>query len=448
MYRAPISPGWDDFAGALSSGVVQGYDRFRQGRAQRAAMQQEQQRSAALMARQAETDRIAAEDRARRMALEDDELGVIPEELGYDSVPTVSQRRAGPLAAITGGAMPAPAGPMSAAPTGTAGALLADARGAIENTRPYMEQHLRPGVRRVGNLLVDPTQSRAFRNTQMTEDVRRQREQAEERDRFQQAYRAALAAGHDESAATRYGTQAALGLNIPSTPRQALTEKRAELELTDEFSRREEGRREARDARERAERRREEGTGGGLTVDRARDTAEGIAASFAYEILNWPGDHGGAAPTMSNGQPTRPLDYVRGRLRDWARTEGVRLTEGEIRAIAQEQLNDLQKRYIDSGVLRPDGSYRTEARPSAGASQRPNRTQGNRTTAQANGATAGQIPVGDGPLPRRDAQQARTYIMQSGMNMEQSVARLRQLGRSDAEIMQILPEANLAQFPR
>jgi len=447
MYRAPISSGWDDFAGAFSAGLAQGYDRYRQGRAQRAALQQEQQKNAALMARQAEVDRIAAEDRRRRVELEDDELGVIPEELGYENVPTISQRPTGPLAAITGGVMPAPAGPMSTAPAGTAGTLLGGARGAIENTRPYMEQHLRPGLRRVGNLLVDPTQSRAFRNAQMVEDARRQRELAEERDRFQQGYRAAIAAGHDEAAATRFGTQAALGLNIPPSPRQAAVEQRAKLEIEDEFSRREEGRREARDARERAERRKEEGAGGGLTVNRARDTAEGIAASFAYEILNWPGDHGGVAPTMSNGQPTRPLEYVRGRLREWARTEGIRLTEGEIRSIAQQQLNDLQKQYIDSGVLRPDGSYRPAARTGAGTPQRQNRTQRN-TTPQVNGATAGQIPVGDGPLPRRDAQQARTYIIQSGMNMEQSVARLRQLGRSDAEIMQILPEANLAQFPR
>jgi hypothetical protein len=65
FYYAPINPGYDQFGAAIAAGMGQGVQNFQRGQ----ATQEEQRRYEAQMARQAEADRLAAQDRNIRMAM-------------------------------------------------------------------------------------------------------------------------------------------------------------------------------------------------------------------------------------------------------------------------------------------------------------------------------------------------------------------------------------------
>lgn len=369
MYRPPIRSGWADFGAGLAAGVRDGIDRYQTGRRQRV----EDDRYTAEMKRRGELDRQANEDRRRAWDLQNAELGVLDPDEAYESVPTVSMAPPSPLGSLLRGAEPVPGaqGPVSRnEPLGVASSVLSGAREAMADAQTHTERRLRPGVVKAGGLLIDPRRGLGFQRQEAAAEAERQREQRERAERL--ALVEGLTGTLPQNERNRVIAQSVYGVGIPQSREEVLDDLEAELTLRDRFAAREDNR---QFSQEQVLRSISAGGGGrneaaSLPHSRTSDSAEGIAASLAYEIVTYE-DTFGVPPRDSAGRPTDPLVYVRGRLREWARNEGVDLTEGEIQRIAADQLSRMEDQQRQRVRDR-----RPSQRSAAGRSGRAPATQG------------------------------------------------------------------------
>ncbi len=399
MYRPPIDPGWGGFGAAIAGGVREGVDRFSMGRQQ----QQEQERYAAELARRKVLDQQAETDRLRAIQLQDAEYGIVDADEAYDEVPAFSPRpQGGPMAALLGGAStPVAAGPVNtnepAQFGGPASAIFGNARESIAAAQPATGRRLREGVVKVGGMYMDPRRSLAQARTQAAAEAERARENAERQERMQTVQ--GLVAGLPEDEQTRAIAQAIYGVNLPRSRADELAELTDELEIRDRFDARNDERQFRQSTALRA-------MGGGeretpaLSHSRTSTAAEGIASGLVFDMLNNPGYPDSIR--NQSGQTLQPLVYVRANLRDWARREGIQLTEGEIQAIAMEQLRKGEDQYREMGYIDSKANTReSRSRRRGGGAGSGARTQAT-TPAPASrsgrrGGSASRVPPrGDG----------------------------------------------------
>jgi hypothetical protein len=358
MYRPPIDPGWGGFGASIAGGVREGVDRFSMGRQQ----QQEQERYAAELARRKMLDQQAEADRLRTIQLQDAEYGIIDANEAYEEVPAFSPRpQGGPMAALLGGAsIPVAAGPVNtndpARFGGPASAIFGGARESIAAAQPATDRRLREGVVKAGGMYMDPQQSLAYRRAQTTAEAERARENAERQERMQTVQ--GLVAGLPEDEQARAIAQAIYGVNLPRSRADELAELTEELEIRDRFDARNDERQFRQSTALRA-------MGGeretpALSHSRTSTAAEGIASGLVFDMLNNPGYPDSIR--NQSGQTLQPLVYVRANLRDWARREGIQLTEGEIQAIAMEQLRKGEDQYREMGYIDPKANTRESGR--------------------------------------------------------------------------------------
>jgi hypothetical protein len=348
-------------------------------------------------------------------------------------VPTTTPRTPSPMQALLGdGNVPVAArGPMQPVerPTGPAAAILGQSREAVAAAQPSTERRLRPGVQQVGNLLVDPSRSLAgMRMRQAAEAERAEAERARQ-ERLEAVE--PLLVGLPENERRRVLAQSVYGVGIPQTQEEQLAELEAQLELRDRFDARSDNRTLNNNRALRAMTGDTGAPGGqGLSVSRATNSAEGIAASFAYDMLNNPGYPNNI--TNQSGQKLQPLVYVRANLREWARREGVALTEGEIQAIAADQLRKQEDQYREMGYVDPAVNRREAGRQRRGQTPGRGTPQPARTPTSTRGQRNGRVPArGDGANAVDPAVvQEGARRIRSGTTPEQ----LRAAGFSDREI--------------
>lgn len=204
-YRPPVDPGYGRLGSSIQAALLGGLNAAAAVRGQRA--DDEEQRLALreriLARKQAEED--AKLRRATQMA----ELGVIGEDEAYETAPPP------PVAQAITGWNSGVALPAAAVPT--------------------PERVLRPGVRQVGSLFIDPTRSLAYERAIAT---RRAQEQAEteERERRAAAARTALtAAGITGAPLERAVAAAILGREVPETIEERVARVRAEEQAREPF---------------------------------------------------------------------------------------------------------------------------------------------------------------------------------------------------------------------
>lgn len=367
MYRPPIDPGYGAFADAISGGVQGAIAHVGAGRARR----DEQARYAAEMQRRQQMDAQEAEDRQRARALQGYALGEVSEDEAYEMSPMASMRPASPLAAITGGAMPAPAGPMNMRqPMGITEALMGGARGAFAGVEPAMERRLRPGVRQVGGMFIDSARS-----------------------------------------------PAAMARQPEADPMDVL---RARLEVEDEFDERKVARR--RDVPADALREATGATGG---TRRTSGTGSGRARTRSGE---GGAQRGTASGSGGTGTPAQQLAGARGMVETII---GQRLQGG----VGGAAISDADWQQITAQYPRADRNVLNAHAQRFWRQQRGGNAEPQEVSRE-------QRRMSRGPLSFATAAAARNAL--AGMPTSQAVAELRRLGRSDAEIQQILPGVSLS----
>lgn len=298
MYRPPVNPGFDAIGAAIATGLGDARASLRRNRNE----EEERSRYRAEQERQKRLEAVAEQERQRRVAIENAEMGVVGEDQAYDpiqaAVAQVPARRPEERAQDWFGRM-------SAAP---------------EQAAAPQPRRLREGVVQTGGLFIDPRAGLTYRRQQITrEDERAERQRQIEEN-------AARIRGLDPTMSPDEAIARAVGLSIadPVTRGQAVSQARENLEMSDEFRRRQESRENAEWGRRHSitESAQRAAQGGALNASRTRNSAEGLALTLADEAL-----------TRTNPRSTN-IQYVRGRLREQAKAMGLNLNEGELQEIA------------------------------------------------------------------------------------------------------------------
>lgn len=304
MYRAPISSGRDAIGAAIGAGLANAAGAAAGGLQERRRRELEEEERA----RRDRLDAIAEQERQRRIAIENAEMGVIDQD-----------------AAMTGDAI-------ERAVVGPDGRVTVPPGATLQpGATP---RRMREGVTQVGGLYIDPKRSLAYQR----QEISRQDQRAEEQRELERRADALQAMDPQMDRGDAIARAMGLSATDPLTTAEAEAGRRREFELRDEFDQRGERRSNTEWNRREGTRRRE--LTAGQSRDRVQSTAQGFAMTAADEAIRLAAEH--EAGTRRAGPGWTPLAHIRSNLRAQARAQGLDLNEGEIQNLAVRALHASQ----------------------------------------------------------------------------------------------------------